>query len=1194
VVHGPPNNQSGSESQSFAAGQCLVNGQFETIMQTDGNLVTYDQTQGTPVWASGTVGNPGAYLTLALTYMGAGGGSTTFTMKVVAANGGQLWSVGGNENGFLNSGAAQLLLQSNGNLQFSGLGVTLWQSGTASTAYSLLLEPGKSIISANGLFQLTMQTDGNLVEYLVAQGDPLWSTGTQGNPGAVAAMQDDGNLVVYSEAGTALWASGTSAPNTTLTLQGDGNLVIYGSNSAGQYPVWSSHTNNIRGYELTSGQLLQPGQYLVSQNHQYVLKMSGGGDLSISSLGQYLCPMWSVPAVTTSSSQAFPPQSGAYLQLTSSGDLALWRAGQSSGASMWDTGTSGGETAVMQNDGDLVVYSATGTALWSSGTSSNRGSYLCAGSTLSAGQHLAAWNDADTNNVFLQSSSSFSMQTDCNLVLYNSGTVVWASNTDENQADPQGYASGIYGGCYAVMQTQGNLVVYAPNDGNKVLWASGTQQAAPPKAVPPIVGPVFLIPIVGTTKQSSVCIATPNSPCPTVLSGTPDIYSSAGPLLGDPSPATSGGIAQWIVRALNTLVFFSGVAGDTVSTIDTVLGAVDTGISDIPFGGQDSGGTSGQASAAAGNGTGPARSNDVPAPVTTCTAGSPDQLVGGGQLAAGGCLYSPNGQYALVMQPNDGNLVLYKQSQGVALWASGTVGNPGAYLRLQADDGNLVETNQAGTAALWSTGTSGTANPALILGNDGNLVLYANGTGAGTPTAVWSSGTASIPPITSCVVGTSPSVLRSNQVLASGGCLRSANGQYALAMQTDGNLVLYYMVTSDALWATGTVGNPGAYLRLQSVDGNLVESNQAGTAALWSTGIPAPRANLTLQNDGNLVLTANNEVIGTGAVPYAAWSTSTQTFRGSTLPPGQVLQAGQYLQNGPFRLTMGATGLLVLSQTTAASTLCPMWTMPTTDASLPDTSYDYTGLFSYGFVSTPPTPGAYLAMQTQGNLVLYPPQQGASAFWATPTASPGAALTLSSSGTVAVQAFDGTVLWQALAANDEGLMLCAGGSLSQGQYITGDQPANSTTQLVMQSDCNLVIYVAGTPTWSSNTDVNEAGQGKNPLSKSAAKAGDYNGCYVQMQTDGNFVMYAPAAPNGAAMWASNSEQSSAFSLGRNIGPYYVTTGSDGYARMYNLLGTQLWDAGAGTSSGGATGAAGQKTAQTIFEILQLAAFFVFL
>ena len=1155
-------------------------------MQTDGNLVTYDQTKGKPVWASGTVGNPGAYLTLSFAPNGA---SSTFTMQIVAANGGQLWSVGGRSDAFSTTGG-QLIQQSGGNLQFYGFGDFFWQSGTQSTAYSLLLQPGQSITSPNGLFQLVMQTDGNLVVYLVAQGDPLWSTGTSGNPGAVAAMQNDGNLVVYTESGSALWASGTSAPNATLTLQGDGNLVIYGSNSAGQYPVWASHTDNVRGYELTSGQLLQPGQYLVSQNRQYVLKMSSQGNLSISSIGQYVCPMWSVPAVVTSTSQAFPPQSGAYLQLTSSGDLALWHPGQSSGASMWDAGTSGGETAVLQNDGNLIVSSATGTALWSSGTSSNRGSYLCSGSFLSAGQQIEAWNNADTSNVFLDSSSSLSMQTDCNLVLYNSGTVVWASNTDESQADPQGYASGIYNGCYAAMQSQGNLVIYLPNEEYKQLWASGTQQASTPKTVPPIVGPAFLVPTVGTTKQTPSCSG---NKCPTVLSGAPDIYSSAGPLLGNPTSATSGGAAQWVISAFNTLVFFFGAAGGDVGTIDTFLGAVDTGISDSGLAPQTSGGSTAQASADRGNGTGPA-ANDAPSPVSTCTAGSPDQLVGGGQLAPDGCLRSSNGQYALVMQANDGNLVLYDQSQNNALWATGTVGNPGADLRLQADDGNLVESNQAGTAALWSSGTSGTANPALILGNDGNLVLYANGTGGGTPAAVWSSGTASIPPITSCVAGTSPSVLRSNQVLASGACLRSANGQYALAMQTDGNLVLYYTVTSDALWATGTVGNSGAYLRLQSVDGNLVESNQAGTAAIWSTGIPAPRANLTLQNDGNLVLTANNEVIGTGAVPYAAWSTATQRFRGSTLPPGQVLQAGQYLQNGQFRLTMGATGLLVLSQTTAASTLCPMWTVPTTDASLPDTSYDYTGSFTYGFVSTPPTPGAYLTMQTQGNLVLYPPQAGQSAFWATPTASPGAALTLSGSGIVAVQAADGTVLWQALPANDEGLMLCAGGSLSQGQYITGDQPANSTTELVMQSDCNLVLTVSGTPTWSSDTAVGQAGQGKNPLSKSAAAAGDYNGCYVQMQTDGNLVMYAPNAPNGAAMWASNSEQSSAFPLGRNIGPYFVTTGSDGYARMYNLLGTQLWDAGAGTPSSGANGAKGQKTAQTVFELISLASVIAFL
>jgi hypothetical protein len=95
-----------------------------------------------------------------------------------------------------------------------------------------------------------------------------------------------------------------------------------------------------------------------------------------------------------------------------------------------------------------------------------------------------------------------------------------------------------------------------------------------------------------------------------------------------------------------------------------------------------------------------------------------------------------------------------------------------------------------------------------------------------------------------------------------------------------------------------------------------------------------------------------------------------------------------------------------------------------------------------------------------------------------------------------------------------------------------------------------------------------------------------------MQTDGNLVMYAPNAPNGSAMWASNSEQSTAFSLGRNIGPYYLTLESGGFATIFNLLGNQLWNADAFTSSNGTVGVAGQKTAQTIFEILELVAAFV--
>jgi len=42
------------------------------------------------------------------------------------------------------------------------------------------------------------------------QPDPVWSTNTEGHPGAFFAFQNDGNLVVYSAAREALWATGTN------------------------------------------------------------------------------------------------------------------------------------------------------------------------------------------------------------------------------------------------------------------------------------------------------------------------------------------------------------------------------------------------------------------------------------------------------------------------------------------------------------------------------------------------------------------------------------------------------------------------------------------------------------------------------------------------------------------------------------------------------------------------------------------------------------------------------------------------------------------------------------------------------------------------------------------------------------------------------------------------------------------------
>ncbi|MCU1294386.1 MAG: hypothetical protein JWP08_3236 [Bryobacterales bacterium] len=38
----------------------------------------------------------------------------------------------------------------------------------------------------------------------------IWATHTGGNPGAHLALQEDGNLVVYSKDGDPLWNSGTA------------------------------------------------------------------------------------------------------------------------------------------------------------------------------------------------------------------------------------------------------------------------------------------------------------------------------------------------------------------------------------------------------------------------------------------------------------------------------------------------------------------------------------------------------------------------------------------------------------------------------------------------------------------------------------------------------------------------------------------------------------------------------------------------------------------------------------------------------------------------------------------------------------------------------------------------------------------------------------------------------------------------
>lgn len=93
--------------------------------------------------------------------------------------------------------------------------------------------------------------------------------------------------------------------------------------------------------------------------------------------------------------------------------------------------------------------------------------------------------------------------------------------------------------------------------------------------------------------------------------------------------------------------------------------------------------------------------------------------------------------------------------------------------------------------------------------------------------------------------------LGSGQALGQPGSVKSCDGRFNLDVQSDGNVVLYFL-GNGPLWATHTSGG-GHTLAMQS-DGNLVLYD-AASKPVWSSGTYGhPGATLAVQNDGNLVV----------------------------------------------------------------------------------------------------------------------------------------------------------------------------------------------------------------------------------------------------------------------------------------------------------------------------------------------------
>ncbi|MFD8479057.1 hypothetical protein [Kitasatospora sp. NPDC059673] len=262
--------------------------------------------------------------------------------------------------------------------------IALTAPATTASAYPyptvVRLNSGETLMAGqtlrDGSSVLVMQGDGNLVLYLEGPNGTrltaLWSTGTYGNPGAYAFMQPDGNLVVYKQGSTAdanaLWSTRSwNNPGAVLSMSGGFMTVWSPKNGSRQ---WESRTGLAPAYGfdnphpescLTSGKNIEPGQWIESNSVWLVDQPDGNLVLYRKRDGAALWSTgtWNHPraSLTLINSPSFP---------------ALWLLQENTEWS-WVTPVNGrsGIYAVVQDDGNFVIYTSDKQALWSTGTWGN-------------------------------------------------------------------------------------------------------------------------------------------------------------------------------------------------------------------------------------------------------------------------------------------------------------------------------------------------------------------------------------------------------------------------------------------------------------------------------------------------------------------------------------------------------------------------------------------------------------------------------------------------------------------------------------------------------------------------------------------------------------------------------------------------------------------------------------------------------
>ncbi|MGW4645344.1 hypothetical protein [Kitasatospora sp. NPDC004289] len=404
-------------------------------VERSGSLVVTELATGKVLWSSNTPGRTGGRMVL----------PSQGAFQLQDARGTVYWSAP--------TPANTLVVQDDCNVVLRGLqGRAEWSTRTYDPAHEtrgVPLVAGRSLKAGEQLTTertaLAMGADGNLVLTDRQSAKVLWTSGTEGRPGAVATVQPDGNVVIRDAAGAPVWSSGTwGAEGVHLVVQTDGDLVLYDVDGVVR---WSTGTrfdalNNYPGTVVPSGRTVRSGETVESAAARLVMQPDGNLVLYSKATGN---ARWS--------SRTWG-NNGATATVQSDGNVVVKAA---DGRALWASGTWTQRNArlVVQDDLDLVVRATDGRGAWASGTGNtagvSRGIPVRAGYVLRSGEATTEW----------MSRTALTMQSDGNLVL-STGTrgPVWSSRTWGNS------------GARATLQQDGNLVVYAAD--GRGLWSTGT------------------------------------------------------------------------------------------------------------------------------------------------------------------------------------------------------------------------------------------------------------------------------------------------------------------------------------------------------------------------------------------------------------------------------------------------------------------------------------------------------------------------------------------------------------------------------------------------------------------------------------------------------------------------------------------------------------------------------------------------